>query len=59
MHGHADSEPCGLNCPVGGADGTTHRATIEGITLCTDEPFTDDEREALGAYFRMLRKGLG
>lgn len=56
MHGHDDSQPCGLNCPVGGADGTLHQATIEGITLCTVQPFTDEEQTALGAYFRMLRK---
>lgn len=41
---------------VGGGDATQFSTTIEGITLCSVEPFTDDEREALGAYFRMLRK---
>lgn len=39
-----------------GGDGTQHSTTIEGITLCTNEPFTDAETKALGAYFRMLRK---
>lgn len=55
MHGHGDGEPCGLNCPVGGADGARHSVTVEGVTLCTDEPFTAGEQAALGAYFRMLR----
>ena len=32
-----------------------HSADIEGWTLCTDRPLTDDERDALGAYFRLLR----
>ena len=54
MHGHADSEPCGLNCPIGGADGRTHQTTIDGITLCHDEPFTDEEVTALREYFALL-----
>jgi hypothetical protein len=54
MHGHADNEPCGMNCPVGGADGTTHQTTIDGITLCTNEPFTDEEVAALREYFALL-----
>ncbi|MGQ9348931.1 hypothetical protein [Mycolicibacterium gilvum] len=41
---------------VGGGDATQFSTTVEGITLCSVEPFTDDEKEALGAYFRMLRK---
>lgn len=41
---------------VGGSDATQFSTTVEGITLCSVEPFTDDEIEALGAYFRMLRK---
>ena len=44
---------------VGGGDATQFSTTIEGITLCSLEPFTDDEREALGAYFRLLRKAKG
>ena len=39
-----------------GGDAPQFSTTIEGITLCSSEPFTDDERQALGAYFRMLRK---
>ena len=53
-HGHADHEPCGMNCPVGGADGTLHQATIDGITLCSIEPFTDEEIAALREYFARL-----
>lgn len=56
MHGHAEHEPCGMNCPVGGADGTLHQATIEGITLCSETPLTGDEKRALGVYFRELRR---
>jgi len=41
---------------VGGGDATQYHTTVEGITLCSVEPFTEDEREALGAYFRLLRK---
>lgn len=41
---------------VGGGDATQFSTTIEGITLCSVEPFTEVEREALAAYFRMLRK---
>lgn len=65
MHGHDDSEPCGLNCPVGGADGrrrvndTSHSATVEGITLCSDKPLTADELAALREFFRMLRRQSG
>jgi hypothetical protein len=40
-----------MNCPVGGADGAQHSVTINDITLCTDEPFTDDEVAALREYF--------
>lgn len=54
MHGHADHEPCGQSCPVGGADGAQHQTTIDGITLCTDEPFTEDELAALRQYFRLV-----
>jgi hypothetical protein len=46
----------GRNDLVGGGDATQFSTTIEGITLCSVEPFTEDEREALAAYFRMLRK---
>lgn len=41
---------------VGGGDATQFSTTVEGITLCSVEPFTEDERQALGAYFRMLGK---
>ena len=41
---------------VGGGDATQFSTTIEGITLCSLEPFTDAEQEALAAYFRKLRK---
>jgi hypothetical protein len=34
---------------------STHTVTIEGITLCTDEPLTPDEQTAIAAYFRLLR----
>lgn len=54
-HGHADHQPCGQSCPVGGADGTTHQASIDGITLCSIEPFTDDELAALREYFALLK----
>lgn len=33
-----------------------YSTTVEGVTLCSVEPFTDAEREALAAYFRMLHK---
>ena len=45
----------GRNDLVGGSGETQYSTTVEGITLCSVEPFSDDEREALGAYFRMLR----
>ncbi|MDP7703198.1 MULTISPECIES: hypothetical protein [unclassified Mycobacterium] len=41
---------------VGGGDATQFSTTVEGVTLCSVQPFTDDEKEALGAYFRLLRK---
>lgn len=41
---------------VGGSGETQYSTTIEDITLCSVEPFTDDEREALAIYFRLLRK---
>jgi hypothetical protein len=53
-HGHDEGQPCGLGCPVGGADGTVHQTTIDGITLCTVEPFTDEEVAALREYFALL-----
>lgn len=34
----------------------TYSVTIEGVTLCTDEPLTDDEQKAIGAYFRLLHR---
>lgn len=40
---------------IGGGDATQYSTTIEGITLCSVEPFTDAECESLAAYFRMLR----
>jgi hypothetical protein len=54
MHGHADGEPCGMSCPVGGADGAQHSVTIDNITLCANEPFTDEEVAALREYFALL-----
>lgn len=39
---------------VGGGDETQYSTTIEGITLCSLEPFTDEEVAALGQYFRLL-----
>lgn len=54
MHGHDGGQPCGLNCPVGGADGTVRQTTIDGITLCTNEPFTDEEVAVLREYFAQL-----
>jgi hypothetical protein len=47
--------PCGLDFSVGEADGTVHQTVVEGITLSSNEPFTDDEQEGLAAYIRMLR----
>lgn len=44
-----------MHCPVGGADGTLHQSTIDGITLCANEPFTDEELAALREYFRLIR----
>ena len=41
---------------VGGGDATLFSTTVEGITLCSVQPFTEDELQALGAYFRILRK---
>jgi hypothetical protein len=38
------------------SDRTQHSVTIEGYTLCSDEPLTEDEQKALGAYFRLLRQ---
>lgn len=40
---------------VGGSGETQYSTTIEEITLCSAQPFTDDEQKALAAYFRMLR----
>ena len=37
--------------PRGGRCRTVHQTTIDGITLCTDEPFTDEEMAALREYF--------
>ena len=53
-HEHDESQPCGMNCPVGGADGTIHQTTIDGITLCHDGPFTEEEVAALREYFALL-----
>jgi hypothetical protein len=58
-HGHADHEPCGPNCPVGGADGAQHQITIDDMTLCSIEPFTDDEVAALREYFKLLSEKRG
>lgn len=38
------------------SDRTQHSVTIEGYTLCSDEPLAEDEQTALGAYFRLLRQ---
>jgi hypothetical protein len=40
---------------VGGGQ-TQYSTTIEDITLCSVEPFTEDEKKALAEYFRTLRK---
>lgn len=55
VHGHDDSEPCGMNCPVGGADGARHQVTIDDVTLCANEPFTDEEIAALRQYLKLIR----
>jgi hypothetical protein len=39
---------------VGGGDATQFSTTIDGITLCSVQPFTDDEVAALREYFRLL-----
>ncbi|MHA7703414.1 hypothetical protein ACX9NE_26855 [Mycobacterium sp. ML4] len=44
---------------VGGGDGTQYSTTIEGITLCSTKPFTDDEKHALAEYFRLLHEKRG
>jgi len=38
---------------VGGGDATQFSTTIEGVTLCSVEPFTDDEIAALREYFAL------
>ena len=40
---------------VGGSDPTQFSTTIDGITLCSVEPLTDDEVAALREYFALLR----
>ena len=40
---------------VGGAGATQFSATIDGITLCSMEPSTDEEIDALRQYFALLR----
>lgn len=39
---------------VGGSGETQYSTTIEGITLCSVQPFTDEEIAALREYFRLL-----
>lgn len=39
---------------VGGGNFTQFSTTIDGITLCSVQPFTDEEVEALREYFRLL-----
>ena len=39
---------------VGGGDGTQYSTTIDGITLCSVAPFTDEEITALREYFALL-----
>ena len=41
---------------VGGGGETQYSMKIEGITLCSVEPFTDEEIAALREYFRLLRQ---
>lgn len=33
----------------------SHSFSAHGYTICTDEPLTDDEQEALTAYLGLLR----
>lgn len=40
---------------VGGGDATQFSTTIDDITLCSVEPFTDEEIAALREYFALLR----
>lgn len=40
---------------VGGSSETQYSTTIDGITLCSVEPFTDEETAALREYFAALR----
>lgn len=40
---------------VGGNDETQFSTTIDGVTLCSVEPFTDNEVAALREYFRLLK----
>jgi len=68
LHGHPASEPCNLNCPVGGADGAVrihlfpdgcnHRY---GNVCPACAGLTDEEAAAVREYFRLLesRKSTG
>lgn len=40
---------------VGGCGATQFSATIDDITLCSIEPFTDEELDALRQHFALLR----
>lgn len=60
LHGHNDGQPCGLNCPVGGADGAVRlhfdgRCDHAGINVCPQcAELTDEEVAALRKYFDLL-----
>jgi len=65
-HGHDDSQPCGPNCPVGGADGRVriyldndgcnHRDN-NVCPVCAE--LTDAEVAALREYFARLSAKRG
>jgi hypothetical protein len=40
---------------VGGNGETQFSTTVDGITLCSVEPFTDEEVAALREYFALLK----
>ncbi|BCI54965.1 hypothetical protein NIIDNTM18_42430 [Mycolicibacterium litorale] len=62
MHGHDDNEPCGMNCPVGGADGAVRIYLNDGCNhrygnvcpACAE--LTDEEAAAIREYARLLRE---
>lgn len=58
-HGHSDGEPCGMYCPVGGADGAVRIHLNDGCNhrygnvcpACAE--LTDEEVAAIREYFAL------